>query len=333
MVSSPAASAIPKRPWYAPTTAKFLMVVVLLQVFLFLSDHYRWFGFNNRQGYTVLIAIAATALLLIVLLLYSLILRLFRVKSQFGLSTLLASVVVLAIPLGWLGREVDLARQQRDAASKVIARGDTVSYAYAPSDQASAQLLYAMAIQRRMGKVPQKGFHEQLAEFLESTLGKDFFDPVNSVSMRRPDDESLGSIRQLPHLQSLQMTDAAVSDAGMRNLRGLTELKSLEIMWDDAANFIGDDGVEPLRGLKQIEDLRLINVDVTDAGLAHICQLKRLKNLTIDCYRVTDSGLLQLAELEELKTLRLLGGKITADGVQKLKEALPQCRIVTMSYR
>lgn len=333
MTSSPHAPAIPKRRWYTPTPTKFLWTIVLLQGVLLLSDHYQWFWFNKRQGYTVLIAVAATASLLLLLLLYSLILRMFGAKSQFSLATLLVSVVVMAAPLGWLGREIDLARQQRAAVAKLRDRGGSASYAHATSAEVAAQIQYAMAMQRRSGVVKQKSLSESLSGQLESIWGQDFFNPVIDVWMRRPDDESLTNMRGLPLIQSLRMENAMVSDEGMRNLRGLTKLKSLEIMGSEAEPFLGDVGIEHLRGLTRLEDLQLINTDVTDAGLGYIGELKQLKSLTIDCHLVTDAGLLQLAELKELTTLRLLGGKITEDGVQKLREVLPHCRIVMTRYR
>ena len=50
-----------KPRWYAPTPAKYLMFVLLVQGFFLASTQYRWFEFNREKGYTVLIAVAATA--------------------------------------------------------------------------------------------------------------------------------------------------------------------------------------------------------------------------------------------------------------------------------
>jgi hypothetical protein len=61
--ANPADAPKPTKPrWYAPTPAKFLFAVLVMQSELFLSAHYRWFSFNERKGYAGLITVAATAI-------------------------------------------------------------------------------------------------------------------------------------------------------------------------------------------------------------------------------------------------------------------------------
>src|SRR5437868_15369750 len=103
-----------KTPWYTPTPAKFLFAVLVMQGVLFLSAHYRWFWFNELKGWTVLLAVAATVIVLMLLAGLVVVSCLFKSKSQFSLATLLLIVPVLGVPLGWLVREMDLAKQQRD---------------------------------------------------------------------------------------------------------------------------------------------------------------------------------------------------------------------------
>ncbi len=48
-----------RRPrWYMPTPGKFVSLLLLSVVALYLSDQYDWFAFNRQKGWTVLIAMA-----------------------------------------------------------------------------------------------------------------------------------------------------------------------------------------------------------------------------------------------------------------------------------
>ncbi len=103
-----------KPRWYAPTPAKFLLAVLVMQGVLFLSAHYRWFWFNERKGWTVLISVAATAIAMLLLVTIFAVRRFFKSKPQFTLSTLMLTVPVMAIPCAWMAREMERARQQKE---------------------------------------------------------------------------------------------------------------------------------------------------------------------------------------------------------------------------
>src|SRR5262245_46341042 len=128
MTSPPDAPAIPNRRWYAPTPAKFLLLLLLMQGVLFLSSHYGWFWFNERKGYTVLFALAATTMGLLLLGIGVLLSRFTPWKAQFGIATTLWIMAVMAIPCGWMAREMELARRQRVVVADLKSRGNLVWY-------------------------------------------------------------------------------------------------------------------------------------------------------------------------------------------------------------
>src|SRR5262245_12889285 len=70
--------------WYLPTMDKFLLAVLLMEVVFYLSQHFKWFSFNNHKGHTALITIAATAACLLVMVVWFAMGRFFKVKSQFS---------------------------------------------------------------------------------------------------------------------------------------------------------------------------------------------------------------------------------------------------------
>jgi len=46
-----------QRRWYHLTPARFFVGLLAVQVFLYLSDQFNWFPFNEKKGWTVLIAV------------------------------------------------------------------------------------------------------------------------------------------------------------------------------------------------------------------------------------------------------------------------------------
>ena len=87
---------------------KFVFAILATQVVLYLSQHFKWFAFNQLKGHTVVITVTATA---IGLLLIAGVVVLGR-KAQFTLATLTLMMPVMAIPCSWLVREMNQARRQ-----------------------------------------------------------------------------------------------------------------------------------------------------------------------------------------------------------------------------
>lgn len=303
MKSTPNVPSLPKRRWYAPTPANFLSLVLLMQGVLFLSSRFHWFWFNDHKGYTVLITVAATAILLLLTFACLLLACLLKAKWQFSLSLLLMVVLVMAVPLGWLGHEINLARQQRAVIANIRERGDLVSYS-----TISPYFLGGSG-------APRVAVREGLAAYLERSLGEDFFEDVRFVSANVASDKTLEVIGGLRQLGSLQILNASVTDEGLKNLRGLSQLKSLQFHCATYSKPIGDKAMEHVGSLSQLEELHLGRADVTDDGLAHLRGLKRLTGLIIGGRGITDQGMAHLAELRELKVITLTCPGITAEGI------------------
>lgn len=234
-----------KPRWYSPTPAKFLFAVLAMQSVLFLSTHYRWCWLNERKGWPVLITVAATAGALVLLLATVVASRFRKSKSQFGLATLLLMVPLTAIPCGWLAREIEQSRQQRDLLE--------LENSYHLSDAVN------------------------LPDVFTEIVGADFF----------------------RHVTSLSVIGDSMNDAHMVKISGLTRLKSLDLQ----------------------------KTEVTDAGLVHLEGLSQLHVLWLSETRVTDAGLQHLEGLTQLQDLYLDGTQVTDAGIDRLKVALPKCKV------
>src|SRR5262249_13132662 len=79
--------------------------------------------------------------------------------------------------------------------------------------------------------------------------------------------------------------------------------------------------------LPRLEELDLIELKITDAGLAHLRGLPRLRRLALDSDEITDAGLAHLAGLADLEELSLKGTRVTDAGLVALK-SLPHLRRV-----
>lgn len=143
---------------------------------------------------------------------------------------------------------------------------------------------------------------------------------------------------QLQDLESLSMSNAAVTDADVNALKGLPKLKSLGLMGsaitDDALqvmktlpalrelNIIGtkvtDAGLAHLRGLDKLEYLGLKGDAITDAGLEHVGTLTGLTNLNLADTKVSDAGLVHLTRLTHLEAVNLSNTNVTDAGLEQL---------------
>jgi hypothetical protein len=246
-------------PWHAPSYAWVLLATLGLQVGLYLSQH---FG-GLDKGQAVLIAVAATA----GLPLWVVACRVFRLKSQFGLRTLLLAVVVVAIPSGWLSRELERARNQR----ALVERFRIYNYL--------------------------DGGPRLVPNWLRKSFGDDFFAELEGVGFDAPESGAgLAQLRGFTTLRSLYLRETQVKDDALANLRELTNLSELSLNGTP----VTDAGLAHIHKLTNLETLCLLGTQVTDDGLIHLRGLKNLQFLYLSGTPVTDDKVRQLqADLPE----------------------------------
>ena len=69
-----------------------------------------------------------------------------------------------------------------------------------------------------------------------------------------------------------------------------------------------------------------------DADLVYLKDLPDLQFLNLTNARITDAGLVHLESLRQLDYVVLTGTQVTEDGVRKLRESLPNTKIVRESH-
>ena len=93
--------------------------LLVVEGLLWLSERYRWFWFNEKKGWTVLIAVAVVGVTMLVMLLWFIASLLFRWRFQFSIRSLLVLTVAVAVPCSWLAVEMKAARKEREAAAAI----------------------------------------------------------------------------------------------------------------------------------------------------------------------------------------------------------------------
>jgi hypothetical protein len=119
---------MPNHRWYHLTPDRFFAGLLGVQVFLFLSEQFQWFWFNEHKGWTVLIAVGVIGLAVLVMLVWGLVCLCVRRRFQFSFRSLLVFSVAVSVPMGWFAWEVRRARRQRKAVEAILEAGEAVYY-------------------------------------------------------------------------------------------------------------------------------------------------------------------------------------------------------------
>ena len=320
MVTIESQSAASSRPrWYRPTPGRLLPVLLAVEGFLWLSERFRWFPFNQQKGWTVLIAIASVGVFLLLMLGWFFLALIFRLRFQFSILSLLLLMVVVAIPCSWLATEIKWAQEQREVVAEIARVGRGVEYDW----QTDSQGVY-----RPNAKPPAPAWLRRLlGDDLFATVTEAYTDIeggytpiiIGPLPREKVTDALVERLEGLRQLRRLDLYGADVSDAGMEHFKRLTQLQSLGL----SGTKITDAGLECVEGLTQLQSLALNFTIVTDAGLKHLEGLRQLKTLGLSGTKITDAGLEYLKGLTRLKVLYLRNTRVTGTGLERLT-GLPQ---------
>jgi len=293
-------TAKPTPRWYHLTPDRFVIGLLVVQVFLLLSQRFHWFAFNDRKGWTVLIALGIVGSAVLVMLIWGFVCVLLRRRFQFGVRSLLVLVVVVSIPLGWFAWEMQEARRQREAVGGILAAGGFFARDYQLDE-------YGQFIE----------VQPSAPTWLRTVLGEDFFCEVWMGGCQKPEfgDDNVKHVRELTHLRLLYLDLTQITDSSLEHVKEMSELDTLGL----GHTQITDRGVGHLKQMKTVERLFLNNTQITDRGLEHVKELTKLEELSLDGTQITDDGLKHLKEMPELRNLHLGDTQITDRGLRHLK--------------
>ncbi len=144
-----------------------------------------------------------------------------------------------------------------------------------------------------------------------------------ALTKTRVTDAGVFHFEDLSRLEILELHGTRITDAGLAHLAGLTRLNMLLL----SETGITDEGLVHLQTLGKLNTLDLGGTAVTDAGLEILSGLTSLRDLRLGRTMVSDAGLEHLLQFKSLKTLVLDWTRISPGGLNRLRAALPDCRI------
>jgi hypothetical protein len=303
--------------WLHLTPGRFVLALLAVEVLLWLSERFGWLGWH--KGYAVLTGVAVVGVAMLLMLGWFGVALVFRRRFQFSIRSLLMLVVVVALPCSWLAWKMKKARDQAEAVERIRKPAGVVIYDYE--------------------EMPQIGAEPNGWAWLRNLLGKDFLNEVVEAGLT--DDAQMECLRALPQLEWLHLgctaytTDGGsltltrlsqysplilvsggITDAGLKHLEGLRQLKVLHL---DGDTGITDAGLQYLEGLTELQGLDLENTGISDTGLQRLEGLPQLQGLDLGGTQITDGGVLHLEGLTRLQRLGLSGTEITDMGLKRLK--------------
>ena len=321
--------------WLRLTPDRIVVALLVAEGFLLLSERFHRFAFNQHKGWTVLIAVVTVGLTLLSMLLWLTAALLFRWRFQYSLRSLLVLVVVVAVPCSWLATQMQAASRQQEAVEATRNLGwwvdqEIVTTKVLPGTEWLQTLLgdafFAEVIEVRVGDAA--GWSQGLPElwlyrspFTEARLrrwrGPTQIHPLDLSKIRATvTDAGLANLKAMTQLEELYLVGMAITDTNVEYLKELTRLQVLVLTSPN----VTDSGLKHLKGLTQLEKLAVANAAITDAGLEHLDRLIHLQDLNLDNTRVTDAGLDRLKALTELRGLGLAYTPITDAGLRRLRE-------------
>ena len=161
-------------------------------------------------------------------------------------------------------------------------------------------------------------------------------------------DAGLAHVENLRQLRELHLGVVSITDEGLKHLAGLTRLEFLDLNND--RKILGD-GLKYLSGLTRLERLVVYGAPIEDvafqhaarlkalrifqvcspkisgSGLPHLKGLPRLELLNLDHARLGPQSVKALAGLIQLKTLCIRDTPLSNGDVERLRKALPKCKI------
>lgn len=139
-------------------------------------------------------------------------------------------------------------------------------------------------------------------------------------------DEGLQGISSLLRLEQLNLSNnPRITDASMEHLRKVSNLKQVQL----GGTSVGDEGLRILAesSLPRLVELDICETRVSDRGLEHLTVFSGLRELCLESTLVSDAGIGELSKLTNLNKIWLSGSQVTQTGLERLRDALPECKV------
>ena len=194
--------------------------------------------------------------------------------------------LLIAVLCAWLASHANRARQEQAALAVVQSLGGRVRYDWQPDLAEVGDRMRQSRLALQTGGVqPTFGDEPSGPRWLRQLIGNEYFQYITEVDIRGDrwgrapleiSDEQLRLICSLKDLQHLVLVNTDTGDNMLRHVGGATDLRRLVLRDLPITNA----GLLQLHSLHQLEQLHLINTDVTAEGVTAL--QKELPNCRVD---------------------------------------------------
>jgi Leucine-rich repeat (LRR) protein len=130
------------------------------------------------------------------------------------------------------------------------------------------------------------------------------------------DDSELLDLAQLPRLVRLDLSHTRITDDGLLHLKSQSQIEDLNLFY---AEQITDQGMNAIKGWKNLRRLNVRGTRISDGTLAIAGTLPGLESLDIAYTQITDNGLDALVPLTHLTRLSLGRSKLSDRALEVLR--------------
>jgi hypothetical protein len=234
---------------------------------------------------------------------------------RFRLRTLLLIQLLAAIPCAWVAFEFQSLRNERNAAAEIEAFGGTLTY----------QLKIGPDWLRHAFGRRLPGYFETPTSigFDGKTVTPETLKPLARI--RRIEslsfincffrDDALAAFERTPHVKFLLLRGANVGNDELQHIRGLAQLEVVDLGY----THVTDAGLSCFEGKQFLNTLHLRHTKILGPGLVHLRGLPRLKDISAAWSSIGDDGLEHLSTLPALIGIEL-GTNVTDAGLAKIGE-------------
>ncbi|HYI97852.1 MAG TPA: hypothetical protein VEX68_30210 [Bryobacteraceae bacterium] len=149
--------------------------------------------------------------------------------------------------------------------------------------------------------------------------------PLQDVRLegcRRVGDACAKTLAPISTLRQLEIHMTGLTDQGLRHF----ENSNLEVLW--LGPRVTDIGMKTVASMRSLKHLDICAHLVTDEGARELAGLPNLQILWLTRCRLTDDIVPMLSKWQNLRELNVRHTEITQQGFERLRQALPDCRIV-----
>jgi serine/threonine protein kinase len=128
-------------------------------------------------------------------------------------------------------------------------------------------------------------------------------------------------VPRMPSLKALWLRDTGISNKSLTAISKLIQLRSLII----GGNNVSDRSVVKLASLKELRQLDLLQLRITDVSIEALARLRHIKGLYLQGADISDAAVQYLEGMKELEVLDVINTRIGKEGMKRLA-AIPSLR-------